>query len=401
MKNLTMKSVGMLILLALFSQVAYSSDERNIKYPVDTKYDSSIKSTHLVGTVTNLHNIIGTCKILPSEEPIDLIRKNTLDDLKYKRKFGHELLSKFEEESSMLAITMVDNGEIVRQKYFKERRQDDIMPSFSMSKSLIALLVGVAYDEGVIESLDDKASKYSRNLEGKSYGEIKLVNLLRMASGIPFSEDYDSNSDIAKFSFGTIGPNSDVVEAISKFNKSSGGEGQKFNYASIETAVLAEVLRERVGNLCDYFQKKIWQPLGAKSAAYWAVDSKGRVPGHAFFMSQQDDFIKIGVMLANDGEFNNRQIISKKYLNMATVLELQPAPFKVGKVNQISGYGFQFWISPIDGVFSMWGVRGQRMYVDRITKKVMLINSAWDKHLDRTKTYKIDQIFKSYIGRDN
>ena len=81
---------------------------------------------------------------------------------------------------------------------------------------------------------------------------------------------------------------------------------------------------------------------------------------------------------------------------MATVLELQPAPFKVGKVNQISGYGFQFWISPIDGVFSMWGVRGQRMYVDRITKKVMLINSAWDKHLDRTKTYKIDQIFKSY-----
>ncbi len=396
-----MKRLQILLLCAMYSQMAFSSNERDTRYPIDTKYDSSIKPGYLIGTITNLHNIIDTCKINPSEDPIELINQNTLEDVKYKKIFGHGLLSEFESDSDMLAITMVDNGVIVRQKYFKERTPNDFLPSFSMSKSLIALLIGVAYDEGVIESLEDKANKYSKNLEGNSYGEIKIINLLRMGSGIPFSENYVSNSDIAQFSFGTIGPNSDVVNSISKFNRRSEGEGQKFNYASIETAVLAEILREKVGNLCRYFEKKIWQRLGAKSSAYWAVDSKGKVPGHAFFMSQQNDFIKIGVMLANEGLYNKQQIISKKYLSMATVLELQPTPFKVGKVNQISGYGFQFWISPIDGVFSMWGVRGQRMYVDRVTKKVMLINSAWDNHLDRKKTYKIDQIFKSYIGRDN
>ena len=217
-----------------------------------------------------------------------------------------------------------------------------------------------------------------------------------MSSGVPFSERYLANSDIAKFSSGSIGPNSDVVKSIKKLNRVSKNEGMYFNYASVETAVLAELLRGKVGNLCEYFEKKIWQPIGASSKAYWAVDSNGKVAGYAFFMSQQDDFVKIGIMLANNGFVNNKQVISKEYLDLATLVSKQPAAFQVGIVNQIAGYGFQMWLSPTPGIYSMWGVRGQKMYIDTNSKKVMLINSASRLFTDPTVNYEIDQIFKSF-----
>jgi|AntAceMinimDraft_1070359.scaffolds.fasta_scaffold38541_1 CubicO group peptidase (beta-lactamase class C family) len=396
---ITMNNAFLSIVLTAISisTNSYAEDDRDKRFPVDSTYESNIQSSRLVGTLTNLHNIIDRCEINPSPKPTVLEKNYTLEDLKYKKIFGQGLLSDFEKDSDMLGITMVDNGIVVRQKFFKERKLTDVMPSFSMSKSLVSLLIGAAYDDGSIESLDDKAGKYSDNLKDTPYGDVKIVNLLRMSSGVPFSEDYSANSDIAQFSFGSIGSNSNVVDSIKKFNRVSKNEGMSFNYASIETAVLAELLRGKVGNLCEYFEKKIWQPIGASSKAYWAVDSNGKVAGHAFFMSQQDDFVKIGIMLANNGFVNNKQVISKEYLDLATLVSKQPEGFQVGKVNRISGYGFQMWLSPTPGIYSMWGVRGQRMYIDTNSKRVMLINSAWQNHIDQIGTYKIDQIFKSFV----
>jgi hypothetical protein len=136
----------------------------------------------------------------------------------------------------------------VAERYRYARTPDARFLSFSMAKSVTSLLVGIALDKGLIASLDDPASRYVKDLEGSAYGATTVRQLLRMSSGIHFTERYDGNDDVAKLSraiTGASGPR--PLALLRTFNERAAPAGEKFAYATAETEVLGRVLTGATG----------------------------------------------------------------------------------------------------------------------------------------------------------
>ncbi len=394
------------LLIGLGSAFAQPSTppDRDKRFPIDPSYRQNFGGQNFgarqwVGTLTHLHKLFPTCTVQPSDNPLVIEKTGGTIDFKFKRLLTETSLRAYEESTDFLGITIFDGRRIVHQRFFSERNADDLMPSFSMAKSLISMMVGVALDEGKIRSLDDKVADYAPRLAQSSYGDTTIRNLLRMSSGVPYSESYSGSDDQDRFQRAATAASGSVIEAIHLFKRSSRNAGAEFNYASIETTVLAEVVRAATGtDTCRYFEEKIWKPIGARAAAHWVTDSRGDVMGHNFFLANQDDFLKLGILLAHGGEINGKRILSSRYIQEATDVTRQPPAFQFGKASPISGYGYQFWLGAVPGRFAMIGIRGQSMYIDQGTRKVILINSAGEYPVDKLKSLARYNMFQAYVA---
>ncbi|WP_150121487.1 serine hydrolase, partial [Sulfitobacter sp. HI0023] len=100
-------------------------------------------------------------------------------------------------ERAVTGLVVMKNGEIVYENYFLSTAPEDRRIAWSVSKSYLSALIGILLDEGAIASLDDPVTQYAPALEGTAYDGATIRNVLNMASGVTFNEDYlDYDSDI-------------------------------------------------------------------------------------------------------------------------------------------------------------------------------------------------------------
>ena len=242
-----------------------------------------------------------------------------------------------------------------------------------MAKTVVAMLFGIALAEGKIASIDDRAEQYVPELKGHPYGETKLRHLLTMSSGVKFIEEYNGRDDITELARRTLyqqGPGG--VQAVLPFNTRIRPAGEKFYYASAETEVLSLVVRAAVGKpLADYLSEKIWQPMGAEADASWLVDGRGYELGYMGLNVTLCDWGRLGLLLANGGAMDGKQIIPAEWVRDATRPD---APhLRVGQATRLNGYGYQTWlVGKSETVFALFGVRGQSVFVDPETKLVIV-----------------------------
>jgi CubicO group peptidase (beta-lactamase class C family) len=176
--------------------------------------------------------------------------------------------------------------------------------------------------------------------------------------------------------------------------------GKKFYYASAETQVVGLVLRRATGKpLADYLSEKIWQPMGAESDASWIVDQSGQEAAYCCFGATLRDYARVGMLLANDGVANGRQIIPKDWVREAT----QPTPgyphLKPGVATPYSGYGYQFWVFPGGHRrFACLGVRGQGIFVDPELKLVMVQTAVWKGYRDPSAGRERDALWRGIVA---
>ena len=150
------------------------------------------------------------------------------------------------------------------------------MASYSMAKTIVGMLVGIAISEGRIRSIDDRADAYVPALAGTPYGETPIRHLLTMSSGIRFSETYGGSDDVAVLARLSMGRGSEGGAAtVAPFRIREHAPGERFNYSSADTQVLGLVLRAATGvPLADYLSEKIWRPMGAEADASWTIDKR-------------------------------------------------------------------------------------------------------------------------------
>jgi len=370
--------IAFLSLLAVAAQAQFiEHEDRDKRYLVPKSSDTS--TPHKVGLFTHMAEVSPSCKVAKSSAPVPLQRTfKDLSAVPYKGPLFSYTLKEHVDKNNVMGLTIVRDGKIIDQHYRSERRETDLFTSFSMAKSMISILIGIALDEGLIKSLDDPVSRYTSRINESSYSKVSIRSLLRMSSGIPFNETYTGKNDIYYFDQALrFSPNSSVVATLNKMQRASTDEGKKFNYASVETSVLAEVLRGATGkSVCQFMQEKLWEPIGAEYDAWWNTDSEGNELGFAFFNATQLDYAKVGVMLANMGQINGKRVVSTEYVDQATNVDRQPEGFKYGQAKTYDGYGYQFWLREKPGRYFMQGVYGQYVGIDRGTKTVMVINSA-------------------------
>ena len=269
-------------------------------------------------------------------------------------------------------LLIAQGDTILLERYQYGRTDSQRMTSFSMAKTLIALMIGIALDQGKIKSIDDRAQVYVPSLQGSAYGATPIRHLLTMSSGVKFREDYDGRDDSARLSQATIGGGSGGARAARLFDERIAEPGARWSYASAETFVLALVLREAIGQpIADYFSQTIWQPIGAEANASWLIDRTGLEVGYMGFNAVVRDYARLAMMLARGGKAGDKQVVPVTWLR-----EMSTAQFSGSQTGRWFGYGYQTWIFPDnDGSFALLGVRGQSIFVDP-KRELVMVNTA-------------------------
>ena len=136
--------------------------------------------------------------------------------------------------------------------------------------------------------------------------------------------------------------------------------------------MLGLVLRAATGKpLAEYLSEKIWQPMGAEADATWLMDAGGYETGYMGINATLRDWGRLGMLLANDGALDGKQIIPAEWVKAATTAEAPHLQF--GVATKFNGYGYQTWlIHPKERMFALLGVRGQGVFVDPATKVVVV-----------------------------
>ncbi len=286
---------------------------------------------------------------------------------------GTKTLNDYFERNPATALLIAQGDTVLLERYQYARQPEQRFTSFSMAKTVIAMLIGVALNEGRIRSLDDLAQVYAPELRGSEYGNTPLRHLLTMSSGVQFREDYDGRDDAVRLSRATFGGQSEGGANVAKlFNRRIAAPGERWYYASAETFVLAVVLRQAIGqDIATYFSDKIWKPLGAEQEATWLIDASGLEVGYMGFNATLRDYGRLAMMMARSGVAQGKQLVPA-----AWVQEMTQAHFLPSRTGRWFGYGYQTWIFPdFDGTYAFLGVRGQAIYVDP-SRQLVLVHLA-------------------------
>ncbi|MCW3076963.1 MAG: serine hydrolase [Bacteroidetes bacterium] len=215
--------------------------------------------------------------------------------------------------SGTVAFLVIRNDSVLYEWYRPKYDEKSIVPSFSMAKSFVSALVGIAIDEGKIKSTSEPITNYLEFLDKEKFGKITIQHLLDMQSGIKFNENYiNPFGDVAKYYYGTN------LKKYLHHLKVKSEPGKTFEYISLNTQILALIIETVTHEpLENYLQEKIWSPIGMEFDASWSLDSKKdkTVKGFCCINARAKDFAKFGRLYLDKGNWNGKQIISEKWID--------------------------------------------------------------------------------------
>lgn len=326
-----------------------------------------------------MEEIFPTNKVAKSSKPLEWSVGSTID-LPKEYRFEDKLRSTQQllAETETSALLVIKNGQIRYENYWLTGSKDTHWLSMSVSKSVVSALYGIALADGSIQSIEDPASKYLPDLKGSAYDGVRLKDILQMSSGAYWNEDYSNpDSEIMRLAH-AMASGSSFLE----FVKSMKGElkpGTYNRYCSADTLVLGLVLEAATGkSLAEYTQKKLWEPLGATSDAYWMTDSAGHTMAFGGYNATARDYARLGELYRLNGKLNGKQIVPANWVK-ASVTPDAPhlMPGKRDNSDSTMGYGYQWWL-PEGGQhdFSAIGVYNQFVYVSPDKQTVIVKLSA-------------------------
>lgn len=330
-----------------------------------------------VDSFSRLDTIFSASTIRASDTPSSWRRAGSEPDIRYSSPAGlgggrHDI-DGYLDRNPVTGLLIARDDTILVERYQYGRSDAMRFASFSMAKTIVALLIGLAVEDGVVHSLDDPAATYDRTLAGTEYGRTPIRALLTMSSGVKFREVYDGNDDTSRLTRATIGRfSAGRGEAVRAFDERIAPPGTRWYYASSETYVLAMVCRAAFGrSLAAVLQERVWQPMGAEADATWLTDRSDLEVGYMGFNAVLRDYARLGRLLAKGGRADNRQLVPRSW-----VQAMSSAAFSAQQTGKWSGYGYQTWVLPGgEPSFGLFGVRGQYMFVDP-ARRLVMVNTA-------------------------
>ncbi len=272
------------------------------------------------------------------------------------RKKNKVSLTSLIQSTPTVAFLVIRNDSILYENYFRKYNKASPVASFSMSKSYVSALTGIAIHEGFIKSENDLVTTYIPELKGKYFWDkVTIHHLLQMNSGVKFSESYYSPfSGAAAMYYGT-----NLRKQLSKIKMYS-EPGKKFEYRSINTQLLGLILERATGmTLSMYLEKEIWRPLGMEYDATWSTDRKKNGIEKAFccINAMARDFAKFGRLYLHGGNWNGAQIVPAEWVKQSTQPNKEPGGAWF--------YNHLWWILSENGSdYAAIGHLGQYIYVN-------------------------------------
>ena len=343
-------------------------------HKVKTLYDKD----KIVYNFLNMDKIFPTREIKASKNPKPLKRNiKTLPETFFfegEEKNLQEYLDYFWSDG----MIVLHKNEMVYENYWLGNNENKRHISWSLAKSFISALVGIAYEEGLIDSLDDPVTKYLDDFKETGYDGVTIKDILQMSSGVLFNEDYaDYDSDINRF--GRAVATGTSMRDFSKTLTREREPGTYMHYVSINTQVLGFLLQEVTNkSISQYLYNKIWNPLGMEDSAYFILDDVKDEFALGGLNATLRDYAKFGLLYLQNGRWNDNQIISKQWIEDSHSTDgIHLVPGERETSSNPWGYGYQWWVPGFpDTDYTASGVYNQYIYIDPLSEIVIAKTSS-------------------------
>ncbi len=238
------------------------------------------------------------------ETNLENIVKNRFSEISYGNNHKVGDLDKFLEDTDTTSFIVIYKDNIIFEKYYNNYNRESIVTSFSMSKSVTSALIGIAIDEGYIKSVYDPITDYLPELKERDtrFSDIKIIDLLRMSSGISYREPPD---DVYTY----FAP--DLRKLALEKTQIVNSPSNNFLYNNYNPLFLGMIIERSTGmDVSEYLEEKIWRSIGMEFDGSWSVDANDFEKMESGINCRAIDFAKFGRLYLKKGNWNGKQIIS-------------------------------------------------------------------------------------------
>ena len=281
-------------------------------------------------------------------------------------------------ESNISQICVITDGQVTYEDCWRGFKPEDPVNVNSVTKGVMALLAGIAYDKGFIKSVDEKVMDFFPDYEvkrgEKTIYDVTVRHLLTMTA------PYKGRSEPWK----KVCTSSDWTKAALDFLGGRGGITGEFRYATLGIQILAGIIERATGEKCiDFANRNLFVPLGipehtlhgdsSKEDQFdffmnkgprkneWYSDPQDTVTAGWGLCATARDLARIGDMVLHDGRFGGTQIVSKEWIDRMTTPYI-----KLGRMFGYMEYGY-LWYKPFEDrqVYAAIGDSGNIIYVNK------------------------------------
>jgi CubicO group peptidase (beta-lactamase class C family) len=320
-------------------------------------------------TLSRMKDFFPTGEMKASSSPVQ-IPEGAAIELPQNYEFDGKTRSteEFIVDTDTSALLVLKDGAVCLERYLLTGGRDVQWMSFSVAKSFISALIGIAVEDGSIASIEDPISDYVPSLRGSAYDGVRIVDVLQMSSGVRWDENY-SDPDAEIHGFNEVMAGKGSFENFLAGMQREREPGTVCLYNSADTQALGLLLVKATGrSISDYMQEKLCEPLGMEAPGYWLLDCDGLEMAAGGVNLTARDFARIGELFRNKGQWNGQQIIPQSWASASVTPgapHVMPGEVVVGDHNFSLGYGYQWWIPAGErGEFSAIGIYNQFVYVD-------------------------------------
>ncbi|MDE1163915.1 MAG: serine hydrolase [Pseudomonas sp.] len=296
------------------------------------------------------------------------------------------------------ALLVIKDGQIIYEHYAAPITATTAHSTWSISKSLMATVLGVAYGEGRFQ-LDDPVAHYFQPMN--HHPDVRVQDLLHWASGLDWQEDYEYaplNSSVVAMLY-TRGRND--MAGFTASTRSFAAPGQVFRYSSGDSNLLSAALENMVGphDYHDYPWRVLFAPLGIDSAV-WETDTSGVFVASSYAYMTARDLGRVGLLMQRGGRWQDRQLLPKAWVDF----NLRPFEHAVAAPGEATAGG-QWWLNvpvgpaprpwpaaPAD-TFAALGHWGQALYV--LPGQKLVVVRYGD---DRDASYQHNELLKRVLA---
>ena len=227
------------------------------------------------------------------------------------------------------AFIVLQNGRVEVERYWGSATRDTVYNGSAVSAVTAALLIGIAIDEGHIETVDDPIGHYLPAWKEDPRGAITIRQALQMTSGlqpIPYSGwPWSAGS---AYLFGAS------FETSLLAREATDAPGKKWMFNPEDASLAGLVLEKATGKAyADYLSEKLWQPLGMAHSLVYVDRKNGHAMQSCCLISRPMDWAKLAQLILDNGRFNGERIVSASWIHKMT------APGRGA-----NSFGFQIWL---------------------------------------------------------
>ncbi|XUU60510.1 serine hydrolase domain-containing protein [Erythrobacter sp. HA6-11] len=211
----------------------------------------------------------------------------------------------YSEQANGVGLIVMVDGAVVHESYANGAVEASLTASASKMKSVLALLYGIAIEQGLIAAIDDPVSDYLDEWADDPRGAITLRQLMTMSAGL-------GPTDFMQLIFAPD------IAPVALQAAMVGAADIEFNYSNANSKILAIILDRQVraagyASLAQFLQAELWCPMGGSDALVW-VDPAGKARGYAGLHATLRDWAKVGELIRNNGSANGEQIVPAAWI---------------------------------------------------------------------------------------